>query len=146
MLRLSCWRASAFCWQSAAVHAARPPTPAFQTNVTPVERVCAAPSPQSISIQLAPDSAWAEIRPRCSCKMDYAMAAIIQVENVSKTYRVGKVDVPAVRGVSLEVERGDFISLVGPSGSGKSTLFYILCGLAKADSGRLLLDGSDFAH
>ncbi len=74
------------------------------------------------------------------------MAAIIQVENVTKTYRVGKVDVPAVRGVSLDVERGDFISLVGPSGSGKSTLFYILGGLAKADSGRVLIDGTDFAH
>ena len=73
------------------------------------------------------------------------MAAIIQVENVSKTYRVGKVDVPAVRGVSFEVERGHFLSLVGPSGSGKSTLFYILGGLAQADSGRVLIDGTDFA-
>ena len=83
---------------------------------------------------------------RRSCKMDYAMAAIIQVENVTKTYRVGKVDVPAVRGVSLEVERGDFLSVVGPSGSGKSTLFYILGGLARADSGRVLIDGTDFAR
>jgi putative ABC transport system ATP-binding protein len=72
------------------------------------------------------------------------MSAIIQVENVSKTYRVGKVDVPAVRGVSFEVERGDFLSVVGPSGSGKSTLFYILGGLAQADSGRVLIDGTDF--
>jgi putative ABC transport system ATP-binding protein len=74
------------------------------------------------------------------------MAAIIQVENVTKTYRVGKVDVPAVRGVSFDVERGDFLSVVGPSGSGKSTLFYILGGLAKADSGRVLIDGTDFAR
>jgi len=74
------------------------------------------------------------------------MAAIIQVENVSKTYRVGKVDVPAVRGVSFDVERGDFVSVVGPSGSGKSTLFYILGGLAHADSGRVMIDGTDFAH
>ena len=78
--------------------------------------------------------------------MDYAMAPIIQVENVTKTYRVGKVDVPAVRGVSFEVERGDFLSVVGPSGSGKSTLFYILGGLARADSGRVLIDGTDFAR
>jgi putative ABC transport system ATP-binding protein len=74
------------------------------------------------------------------------MAAIIQVENVSKTYRVGKVGVPAVRGVSFEVERGEFLSVVGPSGSGKSTLFYILGGLAQADSGRVLIDGTDFAQ
>jgi putative ABC transport system ATP-binding protein len=73
------------------------------------------------------------------------MSAIIQVENVSKTYRVGQVDVPAVRGVSFQVERGDFLSVVGPSGSGKSTLFYILGGLAQADSGRVLIDGTDFA-
>jgi putative ABC transport system ATP-binding protein len=73
------------------------------------------------------------------------MAAIIQVENVTKTYRIGKVDVPAVRGVSFEVERGEFLSVVGPSGSGKSTLFYILGGLAQADSGRVLIDGTDFA-
>ncbi|PSH04738.1 MAG: ABC transporter ATP-binding protein [Acidobacteria bacterium] len=73
------------------------------------------------------------------------MAAIIQVENVAKTYRVGKVNVPAVRGVSFEVERGEFLSVVGPSGSGKSTLFYILGGLAQADSGRVLIDGTDFA-
>jgi putative ABC transport system ATP-binding protein len=74
------------------------------------------------------------------------MAAIIQVENVSKTYRIGKVDVPAVRGVSFDVERGEFLSVVGPSGSGKSTLFYILGGLAQADSGRVLIDGTDFAQ
>jgi putative ABC transport system ATP-binding protein len=73
------------------------------------------------------------------------MAAIIQVENVTKTYRIGKVDVPAVRGVSFEVERGEFLSVVGPSGSGKSTLFYILGGLAQADSGRVLIEGTDFA-
>jgi len=74
------------------------------------------------------------------------MPAIIQVENVSKTYRIGKVDVPAVRGVSFSVERGEFLSVVGPSGSGKSTLFYILGGLAQADSGRVLIDGTDFAR
>ena len=45
------------------------------------------------------------------------MAAIIEVENVTKTYRVGKVDVPAVRGVSFDVERSEFLSVVGPSGS-----------------------------
>jgi len=74
------------------------------------------------------------------------MAAIIQVENVTKTYRIGKVDVPAVQGVSFEVERGEFVSVVGPSGSGKSTLFYMLGGLTRADSGRVVIDGEDFAR
>jgi putative ABC transport system ATP-binding protein len=73
------------------------------------------------------------------------MAPIIQVENVSKIYHVGKVEVPALRGVSLAVGKGEFVSIVGPSGSGKSTLFYILGGLARADSGRVLIDGADFA-
>jgi putative ABC transport system ATP-binding protein len=75
----------------------------------------------------------------------FEMAPIIQVENVTKTYRIGKVDVPAVRGVSFEVDRGEFLSVVGPSGSGKSSLFYILGGLTHADSGRVLIDGVDFA-
>jgi putative ABC transport system ATP-binding protein len=74
------------------------------------------------------------------------MAAIIQVENAEKTYRIGKIDVPALRGVSLSVERGEFVSIVGPSGSGKSTLFYILGGLARADRGRVVIDGADFSR
>ena len=73
------------------------------------------------------------------------MAPIIEVDNVQKTYRIGKVDVPAVRNISFTVEPGEFISIVGPSGSGKSTLFYMLGGLTKADSGRVLVSGSDFA-
>lgn len=73
------------------------------------------------------------------------MASIITVENVTKTYRIGKVDVPAVRGISFSVERGEFVSVVGPSGSGKSTLFYMLGGLTKADTGRVVVDGFDFA-
>jgi putative ABC transport system ATP-binding protein len=64
------------------------------------------------------------------------MSAIISVENVTKTYRIGKVDVPAVRGVSFSVETGEFVSVVGPSGSGKSTLFYMLGGLTPADRAR----------
>jgi len=71
---------------------------------------------------------------------------MIEVENVYKTFRVGKVDVPAVRGVSLSVERGEFVTLVGPSGSGKSTLFYLLGGLTQADSGRVVIDGADFSR
>ena len=74
------------------------------------------------------------------------MTPIIQVENVTRIYRVGKVDVPAVRGVSFNVGKGDFVAVVGPSGSGKSTLFYMLGGLTHANSGRVIIDGDDFAH
>ncbi len=74
------------------------------------------------------------------------MPPIIQAEKVTKTYRVGKVDVPALTGISLAVNPGEFVSIVGPSGSGKSTLFYILGGLTQATSGRVLIDGEDFAR
>ncbi len=74
------------------------------------------------------------------------MTPIIQVENVSRIYRVGKVDVPAVRRVSFAVNKGEFVAVVGPSGSGKSTLFYMLGGLTHATTGRVIIDGDDFAH
>jgi putative ABC transport system ATP-binding protein len=73
------------------------------------------------------------------------MPAMIQAENLSKVYHVGKVEVPALQGVSFGVEEGEFVSIVGPSGSGKSTLFYVLGGLTKATSGRVLIGGDDFA-
>jgi putative ABC transport system ATP-binding protein len=74
------------------------------------------------------------------------MSLMIQAEDVRKTYRVGKVDVQALRGVSLAVEQGEFVTIVGPSGSGKSTLFYILGGLTHADSGRVLIGGINFTE
>jgi len=70
----------------------------------------------------------------------------IEAVDLRKTYRVGKVEVPALRGVSFNVEQGKFVSVVGPSGSGKSTLFYLLGGLTRADSGRVVIDGDDFAR
>ncbi|PYX70585.1 MAG: ABC transporter ATP-binding protein [Acidobacteria bacterium] len=73
------------------------------------------------------------------------MAGFIEAVDLRKTYRVGKVDVPALRGISFHVEKGEFVSVVGPSGSGKSTLFYLLGGLTRADSGRVVVDGDDFA-
>jgi putative ABC transport system ATP-binding protein len=73
------------------------------------------------------------------------MAPIIQAENLSKLYRVGKVEIHALQGVSFTVEEGEFVSIVGPSGSGKSTLFYILGGLTPPTSGRVIIGGVDFA-
>ena len=72
-------------------------------------------------------------------------SAIIAAENLTKVYRSGRIEVPAVRGVSFSVQRGEFIAIVGPSGSGKSTLFYLLGGLTRATSGRVIIDGVDFA-
>jgi putative ABC transport system ATP-binding protein len=73
------------------------------------------------------------------------MPAFIEARELRKTYRVGTVDVPALRGISFAVRRGEFVTVVGPSGSGKSTLFYLLGGLTRADSGSVLIDGVDFA-
>ena len=74
------------------------------------------------------------------------MQPIITAKNLSKIYRAGKVDVPALTNVSFVVSPGEFVSIVGPSGSGKSTLFYILGGLTRATSGSVLIDGIDFAQ
>jgi len=70
---------------------------------------------------------------------------IIVAENLSKIYAAGKIMVAAVRGVSFEVQRGEFVAIVGPSGSGKSTLFYLLGGLTRASEGKVVIDGVDFA-
>jgi putative ABC transport system ATP-binding protein len=72
-------------------------------------------------------------------------AAFIEARNVRKTYHVGKVEVEALRGISFEIQRGEFVSVVGPSGSGKSTLFYLLGGLTRPDGGSVVLDGDDLA-
>jgi putative ABC transport system ATP-binding protein len=74
------------------------------------------------------------------------MPPIIEAADLHKTYRIGKIDVPALRGVSFSVEKGEFVSIVGPSGSGKSTLFYLLGGLTRADSGKVIIDGVDFSQ
>ncbi len=74
------------------------------------------------------------------------MGALIEAVEVRKTYHVGKIEVPALRGVSFRIEQGEFVCVVGASGSGKSTLFYILGGLTRADSGQVIVDGADFAR
>src|SRR5881392_1319368 len=71
------------------------------------------------------------------------MATILKAENLEKIYRVGKVDVPALRGVSLEVQEGEFLAIMGPSGCGKSTMLHLLGGLLTPTSGRIVVDGED---
>jgi putative ABC transport system ATP-binding protein len=70
---------------------------------------------------------------------------IILAENLTKVYAAGLVPVTAVRDISLSIQPGEFVAIVGPSGSGKSTLFYLLGGLTSATSGRVVIDGVDFA-
>lgn len=70
-------------------------------------------------------------------------AAMIEVRNLTKTYRTGDVDVHALRGANLTVARGEFVSIVGASGSGKSTLFHILGALAPPTSGTVRIAGRE---
>src|SRR5258705_729420 len=68
---------------------------------------------------------------------------IISIRDLKKTYHVGEVDVHALYSVDLDIQRGEFMSIVGPSGSGKSTLFNILGGLTPPTSGTVLINGRD---
>ena len=70
---------------------------------------------------------------------------LIEIRDLRKVYRVGKVDVPALRGVDLDVPPGEFLAVVGPSGSGKSTLFHIIGGLTPATGGSVRIGGQDIS-
>jgi len=72
--------------------------------------------------------------------------AIISAVGVQKTYRTGTVEVPALRDVNLEVQRGALISVMGPSGCGKTTLLNCLSGLDTVDAGQIIVDGNDIAR
>ena len=69
--------------------------------------------------------------------------AVVELENLEKSYRLGKVTVNALRGVTLKLLQGEFMVIMGPSGSGKTTLLNIIGTLDKPSSGRALVDGED---
>jgi putative ABC transport system ATP-binding protein len=71
---------------------------------------------------------------------------IVRVSNVTKQFRMGKLDVLALKGINLEIEAGKYISIMGPSGSGKSTLFNMIGGLDKPTSGKVFIDEVDIAQ
>lgn len=70
-----------------------------------------------------------------------AQRPLIEIENLKKVYRMGGVDVPALRGISMQAAAGEFLAVLGPSGSGKSTLFHIIGGLTPPTSGKAAIDG-----
>ena len=71
------------------------------------------------------------------------MRTILKAENLEKVYQVGKVDVPALRGVSLDIQEGEFVAIMGPSGCGKSTLLHLIGGLLTPTRGRIMIEGED---
>ena len=73
------------------------------------------------------------------------MKPILKIIDLKKSYKVGKLDVPALRGLTFEVGEGEFVAIMGPSGCGKSTLLHLLGGLLSATSGSIIIDGEDLA-
>ncbi len=74
------------------------------------------------------------------------VAPVISIRNLTKTYIVGDMEVKALRGVSIDVQHGEFVAVTGPSGSGKSTLMHILGCLDRPTSGQYILDGQDVSQ
>ena len=74
------------------------------------------------------------------------MKTLLQARNLRKTYKVGKVDVEALRGVNVTIREGELTAIMGPSGCGKSTLMHILGAMTKPTSGNVLIEGSDIGR
>jgi ABC-type lipoprotein export system ATPase subunit len=91
---------------------------------------------------VAAGAAAAPLRPHCRV----AQTRLIRLLNVCKTYAVGEVEVPALSGVSLDIEQGEYVALMGPSGSGKTTLMNTLGCLDRPTAGSYLLEGEEVAN
>jgi len=73
------------------------------------------------------------------------MSTILQTIDLRKSYKVGKIENPVLHGVSLSIEKGEFVAIMGPSGCGKSTLLHLLGGLLSPTGGSIIIDGEDLA-
>jgi len=70
---------------------------------------------------------------------------VLRTENLTKSYQIGKLEVPALKGVSIDIAEGEFVAIMGPSGCGKSTLLHLLGGLLSPTSGTIHIDGEDLS-
>ena len=73
------------------------------------------------------------------------MDAYVKLENVTKIYRMGEVEIHAAAGINFEIQKGEFVVIVGPSGAGKTTVLNVLGGMDTATDGKILVDGKDIA-
>jgi putative ABC transport system ATP-binding protein len=73
------------------------------------------------------------------------MDTLVTIDNIRKVYKRDAFEVPVLNGISLEVERGDFLALMGPSGSGKTTLLNLIAGIDRPTSGRIVVDGKEIS-
>src|SRR5689334_25139017 len=74
------------------------------------------------------------------------MKTLLEAIDLRKTYKIGKIDVEALRGVDLQIREGELAAIMGPSGSGKSTLMHLLGGMAQPTTGNVLIDGQDLGQ
>lgn len=73
------------------------------------------------------------------------MDSILKTQDLKKSYRIGKLEVPALRGVTLDIKKGQFVAIMGPSGCGKSTLLHLMGGLLSPTAGSIIIDGEDIS-
>ena len=74
------------------------------------------------------------------------MSVLLETVDLKKTYKVGKIEVEALRGVSIRVDTGEFVAIMGPSGCGKSTLMHLLGAMTRATAGKVFIEGKDTAN
>src|SRR5690348_1125748 len=100
----------------------------------------------SVAEQKKDDRMATLVKPEIEQRNDRASSAVIRVEDVHKYYDLGETKVHALRGVSMDIQRGEFVAIMGASGSGKSTFMNMLGCLDKPSSGRYILNGTDVSQ